>query len=159
MQIAHNTVVSIGYELSDADGNVLEQSDQPVAYLHGGYYGIFPAVEAALEGKRAGDSCKVTLAPEDAFGEVDSELVRVEDRNLFPPDIAVGMQFEGSPSGSDEMRVYTVTDLAEDKVVVDGNHPLAGCVLQFRCQVEQVRAATEEEIGHGHVHGPEGHHH
>lgn len=159
MQIAHNTVVSINYELSDSDGNVLERSDQPVSYLHGGYYGIFPAVEAALEGKSEGDSCKVTLAPEDAFGVVDEDLVRVEDRSLFPQEIAVGMQFEGTVADSEEVRIYTVTALAEDKVVVDGNHPLAGQVLQFQCQVEEIRPATEEEISHGHVHGADGHHH
>jgi FKBP-type peptidyl-prolyl cis-trans isomerase SlyD len=159
MQIAHNTVVSISYELSDADGNTLEQSDHPVIYLHGGYYGIFPAVEAALEGKRAGEGCQVTLAPEDAFGEYNAELVRVEERHLFPQDVAVGTQFEGGAEDSDEVQVYTVTELTEDKVVVDGNHPLAGQVLQFQCQVEQVRSATEEEITHGHAHGAQGHPH
>lgn len=159
MQIAKNTVVSISYELSDAEGKLLEQSDAPVTYLHGGYDGIFPLVEEALEGKDEGASCQVRLEPDDAFGEYESELVRVEPRNLFPANVAVGMQFEGSAEGSKDYLLYTVTDVADDKVVVDANHPLAGQTLMFSCTVTEVRPATGEEITHGHVHGAHGHHH
>jgi len=95
MQIAKNTVVTLTFELLDADGNMIEKADSPIAYLHGGYQGIFPLVEQALDGKKAGDSCKVRLAPNDAFGEYDAELVQVESRDKFPPEVAVGMQFEG----------------------------------------------------------------
>jgi FKBP-type peptidyl-prolyl cis-trans isomerase SlyD len=159
MLIAKNTVVMLTFELADAQGELLEKTDEPIAYLHGGYQGIFPMVEQALNGKQAGDSCKVRLAPEDAFGQYDAELVQVEARDKFPPDVRVGMQFEGRGEQTGQATIYTVTDVAADKVVVDGNHPLAGQTLQFNCTVTQVRAATEEELSHGHVHGPHGHHH
>ena len=159
MQIAQDTVVSISYELYDADGNLIEKTDEPVSYLHGGYDGIFPLVEAALNGKKAGEDCRLSLAPEDAFGEYESDLVRVEPKALFPGNVAVGMQFEGGAEDSDDVLLYTVTDIADDKVVVDGNHPLAGQTLDFFCTVTEVRAATDDEIMHGHAHGPHGHHH
>lgn len=159
MQVERNSVVSLTYKLHDADGKLLEASEQPVEYLHGGYHGIFPRVEAALAGKSVGDSCEVRLEPEDAFGDYDAELVHVETRDKFPDDVRVGMQFEGRSDGAHEAVIYTVTDIAEDKVVVDGNHPLAGQTLRFSCTVTEVRPATPDEITHGHVHGPHGHHH
>lgn len=159
MNVARNTVVSLTYELFDAQGKLIERSDEPVTYLHGGYMGIFPRVEEALEGKQPGDRCTVRMEPEDAFGEYDAELVRVEERELFPAELKVGMRFEGRREGSQEATLFTVTDVAEDKVVVDGNHPLAGMALRFECHVTGVREATDEEVAHGHVHGPHGHHH
>lgn len=159
MQVAKDTVVSINYELSDTDGNVIERTDEPIEYLHGGYDGIFPLVERALDGKSVGDSCRVRLEPDDAFGEYDAELVHVEPRAKFPTEVNVGMQFEGRSNQSEEMLVYTVTDIADDKVVVDGNHPLAGRALDFECTIASVRSATPEEVRHGHAHGPHGHHH
>ena len=159
MQVAKNTVVALNYELSDADGKLIEKTDAPIEYLHGGYDGIFPLVEKALAGKSAGESCRVRLEPDDAFGEYDAGLVHLEPRNKFPDNIAVGMQFEGRGVESGTTLVYTVTNIAEDKVVVDGNHPLAGKALDFICTVAAVRAATQEELSHGHVHGPHGHHH
>lgn len=159
MQIDRDTVVSLNYVLYDADGNIIEKTDEPVEYLHGGYQNIFVLVERALEGKSVGEMCRVKLLPEDAFGDYDAQLVHVEPRDKFPPDLAVGMQFRGDASESGETLVYTVTDVAEDKVVVDGNHPLAGQTLNFECTVTAVRAATGEEIEHGHVHGAHGHHH
>lgn len=159
MKVARNMVVSISYELRDADGNMIERGQQPIQYLHGGYEGIFPAVERALDGKAVGESCHVRLEPEDAFGDYDADLVRLEPRADFPPNLEVGMQFEGKGENSGETRIYTVTDIAEDKVVVDGNHPLAGRALDFRCQVQELRPASKDEISHGHAHGPGGHHH
>lgn len=159
MQISKDTVVTITYELKDREGKTLEQSDKAVSYLHGGYDGIFPAVEEALHGKTAGESCEVTLDPDNAFGEYDENLMRVEPRHLFPENVEVGMQFEGAPEGSEEAMIYTITDIAEDKVIVDGNHPLAGQTLLFNCKIEEVRPAVDEEIEHGHVHGAHGHHH
>lgn len=158
MQIAKDTIVALNYELFDIDGNLIERTDAPIEYLHGGYDGIFPLVEKALDGKSAGDSCRVRLDPDDAFGEYDAELVHVEPRDKFPQNVVVGMQFEGQTESSGETLVYTVTDIAEDKVVVDGNHPLAGQMLNFSCTVAEVRTATTEEIRHGHAHGPGGHH-
>jgi FKBP-type peptidyl-prolyl cis-trans isomerase SlyD len=161
MIITKDSVVTLSYTLSDGEGKLLESSDPAVSYLHGGYDGIFPIVEEALEGREEGYSFTATLEPEDAFGEFDESLLRVEPRNLFPPHVKVGMQFEGKPEGGhpDEFVLYTVTDVTEDKVVVDGNHPLAGKTLVFSCTVLDVRRATPEELQHGHVHGEHGHHH
>ena len=161
MQIAHNSVVTISYSLFDAQGELIEQSPSPVTYLHGGYDNIFPLVEQALQGKTEGDSIKVKLEPEDAFGDYNEELLRVEPREQFPETLEVGMQFEGIP-GEDadaDADIFIVTDIADGKVVLDANHPLAGLSLLFECQVIEVRAASEEEVEHGHVHGPDGHHH
>jgi FKBP-type peptidyl-prolyl cis-trans isomerase SlyD len=159
VQIDKNTVVGLDYELSDADGRVIEKTGAPIEYLHGGYEGIFPLVEKALAGKSIGDSCRVRLEPDDAFGEYDAELVHLEARDKFPGQLSVGMQFEGHGVESGTTLIYTVTDVAEDKVVVDGNHPLAGKTLHFSCTVTAVRAASAEELTHGHVHGAHGHEH
>ena len=153
MKVDRGTVVTLAYELKDCDGVPLDQPGAKMAYLHG-YGGIFPKVEEALQGKRIGHETSLTLDPEDAFGEYDAELMRVEERARFPDTLEVGMRFEGVPGDREEdARIYTVTDITADKVVVDGNHPLAGERLWFRCKVKGVRAATEEEIAHGHVHG------
>lgn len=160
MQVSKNSVVSLSFELSDSTGKLLEKSAEPISYLHGGYDGIFPTVEEALEGVAEGHTVAVTLDPENAFGEYDDELVRVEPRNAFPTDeLAVGMQFQAGAEGSDDDIIFTVTDITADTVVIDGNHPLAGQTLLFKCTVEGVRPATSEEIAHGHVHGAHGHHH
>ena len=158
MQIAKDTVVALDYELFDVDGNLIEKTDAPIEYLHGGYDGIFPVVEQALDGKNVGDTCRVRLEPDDAFGEYDAELVHVEPIDKFPGKVNVGMQFEGPSGASAETLVYTVTDIADEKVVVDGNHPLAGQTLDFACTVAAVRAATDEEVQHGHAHGAHSHH-
>ncbi|HEX5364477.1 MAG TPA: peptidylprolyl isomerase [Gallionella sp.] len=160
MKIAKDTVVSLLYELFDADGELLEKLDEPVSYLHGGYDGIFPLVEEALHGKAVGDTCSVTMKPDDAFGEYDHQLVEVEPRSSFPKDIELGMQFEGGPDDSeeDDFLLYTVVDVTDDEVTVDGNHPLAGKTLTFNCTVTGVRAATQEELEHGHVHDGDNEH-
>jgi len=161
MKIVKNSVVTASYTLSDTQGNVIEESQEPMVYLHGGYDNIFPKIEAALEGKETGYSTAIQLEPEEAFGDYDAELVKVEARDRFPSPLEVGMQFEGAPEDDDdaEAHIFTVTDIAEDKVVLDGNHPLAGVALRFALKVEDVRAASDEEIAHGHVHGQHGHHH
>jgi FKBP-type peptidyl-prolyl cis-trans isomerase SlyD len=160
MQVSKNSVVTLSFELSDSTGKLLEKSDQPISYLHGGYDGIFPAVEEALEGVAEGSTVAVTLDPDNAFGEYEDELVRVEPRDAFPMDgIEVGMQFQAGAEGSDEDLVFTVTEITAESVVIDGNHPLAGQTLLFKGTVEGVRPATAEELAHGHVHGEHGHHH
>lgn len=159
MRIEKNTVVSLNYELSDTTGNILEQTDTPISYLHGGYGGIFPLVEEALHEKEIGYSCSVSMEPDDTFGEYDAELIRVEPRSSFPENVAVGMHFEGGAEGSDDVIIYKVTDVTDDTVVVDGNHPFAGMTLNFSCTVTEVRPATAEEISHQHVHGAHGHEH
>lgn len=160
MQIVKDTVVTLTYRVTDSDGNLVDEGKEPLVYLHGGYDGIFPRIEEALQGKNVGDALEIKLQPDDAFGEYDAELVVIEARSLFPENIEVGMQFErASENGEDDGELYTITDIAEDKVVVDGNHPLAGMALVFACTVTEVRSATAEEIGHGHVHGPGSHGH
>lgn len=159
MQIAKNTVVTLAYRVTDSDGNLVDDGQHPIVYLHGGYDGIFPTIEEALEGKSVGDKLELKLQPEEAFGDYDAELVMIEARSLFPDNIEVGMQFERATDEGDDGELYTITDIADDKVVVDGNHPLAGMALVFSCSVAEVRAATADEISHGHIHGPNGHHH
>ena len=137
----------------NAEGEPLEEAGARLAYLHGGYGGIFPKVEAALEGKDLGHEVSLTLEPEDAFGEYDAELIRMEPRKSFPETLEIGMQFDGVPGDDEEAaRIYTVTDIAGDQVVVDANHPYAGERLWFKCAVKDVRRATSEELSHGHAH-------
>jgi FKBP-type peptidyl-prolyl cis-trans isomerase SlyD len=159
MKIQKDTVVSLDFELAEADGTLLEKSDEPIGYLHGGYSGMFEAVEQELEGLEAGAEVSVQLEPDDAFGEYDADLKRNEPRSAFPSNITVGMRFEGTGEQSGDTRVYTITAVDGDQVEVDGNHPYAGKTLDFRCKVLEVRPATQEEITHGHVHGAGGHHH
>lgn len=151
MQVAKDTVVSLAVRLADLHGNMIQESAESVQYLHGGYDGIFPLVEAALQGKTPGESIEVQLEPEDAFGNYDAELVSLAERGEFPPELALGMQFEQQGGRDDELLIYTVTDMAGDKVVLDGNHPLAGMALKFGCTVVSVRLATEGEIERGYA--------
>jgi len=159
VNIVKDTVVTLTYIVNDLDGKLLEQSEEPISYLHGGYDNIFPLVEQALEGKQVGDKVNIKLQPADAFGEYEEDLVRLEPREVFPDTIEIGMQFVGSPMDGDEEMLYTVTDIAEEKVVVDGNHPYAGQSVNFQCVVTEVRAASADEVSHGHAHGAHGHHH
>lgn len=159
MRIANNTVVSLSYVLKDNDGNLLDQSgeDAPFSYLHGAG-NIIPGLENQLTGKQAGDSLKVEVAPEDGYGVRDSELVRSVPRSLFDTDqIQPGMQFTAHSEHGH--RLVTVVGVDGDNVTLDENHPLAGVTLHFDVKVLDVRSASNEEIDHGHVHGPDGHHH
>ena len=146
MIIAKNAVVSLEVELSDIWGNLIQKSEEPVQYLHGGYGDIFPVVEAALEGKRERDRVEVRMEPEEAYGDYDEELVQLVPRDQFPEGLEIGMRVEGEAGSDSEGMLYTVTDMAEGKVVLDGNHPLAGLALKFECTVAGVRPATETEI-------------
>ncbi len=162
MKIAKDTVVSLSYELVDVNGGaVLEKSSEPISYVHGGYDGIFPTVEEALQGKNTGDKVSVKMEPDDAFGEYEHDLVRVEPRDMFPRDIEIGMQLEGGAEDDEDedYMLYTVVEITDKEVTVDGNHPLAGKTLNFTATVTGVRVATKEELDHGHVHGAGGHHH
>lgn len=159
MKIAKNTVVTVEYSLSDTLGNLIEAGEEPMVYLHGGYENTLPKIEEALEGQSVGFHETIQVEPEDAFGDYDASLVKMEDRDRLPSPIEVGMQFEGTPEeGEDgDSIIFTVTEIADDKVVLDGNHPLAGIALRFTLHVVDVRAASDEEIAHGHVHGAHGH--
>ena len=159
MQVAKDTIVTLKYRVTDSDGELVDEGAEPLVYLHGGYDGIFPRIEEELQGRDVGDSLDVKLQPEEAFGDYDADLVKVEERSLFPDNIEVGMQFERATEDGDDGELYTITDIADDKVVVDGNHPLAGMSLVFSCTIVGVRAASADEVGHGHVHGTGGEHH
>ena len=162
MDILANTVVTLTFELFDADGVLLEASQEPISYLHGGHSGMLPKVEEALDMKKPGDAVSVDVDPADGFGDYDPELVKLEPADRLPAEVAVGMQFEAFTNPGDEQGsgvVFTVTDIADGKAVLDGNHPWAGKKLRFECQVLDVRPATAEELEHGHVHGAGDHHH
>jgi FKBP-type peptidyl-prolyl cis-trans isomerase SlyD len=154
MQVVKNTVVTLDYSVTDPDGELVDAGQDPLVYLHGGYDDIFPMIEEAVHEKRVGESVVVKMQPDDAFGEYDAELIQVESRNGFPKELQVGMQFEGVPDSGDDddILIYRVTEIADDKVVLDGNHPLAGMALVFTCTVTAVRQASAEEIEHGHIH-------
>jgi FKBP-type peptidyl-prolyl cis-trans isomerase SlyD len=154
MQVAKNTVVTLDYSVADPDGELVDAGQEPLVYLHGGYDDIFPMIEEAVQGKNIGESVVVKMQPDDAFGEYDAELVQMEPRSAFPKELQVGMQFEGVPEGADDddILIYRVTEIADDKVMLDGNHPLAGMALVFTCTVTAVRPASAEEIEHGHFH-------
>jgi FKBP-type peptidyl-prolyl cis-trans isomerase SlyD len=158
MQIGKDTVVTVQYQVWDAQGELIQDAKEPMVYLHGGYGDVFEAIETALDGRHASEEVWLQVEPEDAFGVYDPELIQVEDRNLFPEEVEVGMQFEGVPTeDEDEMDpeeespIWTVTGVSDDKVVLDGNHPLAGIALRYHLIVSDVRAATDEEIERGSV--------
>jgi FKBP-type peptidyl-prolyl cis-trans isomerase SlyD len=160
MQIGKNKVVTLLYTLTDDDGNVVDSSqDGSFAYLHGAS-NIIPGLENALSGKGQGDELSVVVAPEEGYGSRDDAKTVVVPRDMFPPntDIEVGMQFHAqSPDGQNLL--VTVVQVEGDRITVDGNHPLAGTTLNFEVKVVDVRDATDDEIGHGHVHGPGDHAH
>ena len=160
MQITQDTVVSIHYTLTDDTGKTIDSSagGEPLAYLHGNG-NLIPGLERALEGRQAGDALNVKISPAEGYGEHDKSLIQQIPRRVLKgiDNIHVGMQLQAqSDQGS---RAVTVTHVAGDMVTIDGNHPLAGQNLNFEIQIADVRAATEEELAHGHVHGPGGHHH
>ena len=161
MHIFANTVVTLSFELYDSDNELLESTTDPIVYLHGGYTGMPPKLEDALNNRSAGESVSVSLEPVDAFGEYDAGLIKIEPASRMPGDVAVGMMFEAHSDGGErgEPVVFTVTDIADGKVVLDGNHAWAGKRVRFECKIIDVRPATAEEVEHGHVHGPHGHHH
>ena len=154
MQVVKNSVVTLDYSVTDPDGTLVDAGHEPLVYLHGGYDDIFPMIEEAVQEKKVGESVIVKMQPDDAFGEYDAELIQIEPRKDFPKELQVGMQFEGVPNGDDEddILIYRVTEIADDKVVLDGNHPLAGMALVFTCTVTAVRPASADEIEHGHIH-------
>ena len=167
MKIEKNTIVSLRYKLTDAQNNVIEEPDSPMVYLHGGYEGTFPKIETLLDGQDIGYEATIQLEPSEAFGEYDPELLKIEPRTRFPEPLEVGMQFEGipdadeasdvtdDPDSDDEPLIYTVTDVADSQVVLDGNHPLAGMALRFWVLVEDIRTATDDEIQNRHPKGGE----
>lgn len=163
MQIAANTVVGFFYDLYDATTNELMESNQdehPIAYLHGGN-NILPKLEEQLAGKSAGDTVDVTLTAVDAYGERDETMVgRFSMKHLHP--VEGGKLQEGQPAFIETehgARQVVVLKLGKFQATIDANHPLAGKSLRFNVRIDSVRAATDEELSHGHAHGEGGHHH
>ena len=161
MLIANQHVVAIDYTLSNDAGEVIDSSAgaEPLVYLHGAG-NIIAGLENALVGKTVGDELEVSIEPEDAYGEYSAELITNLGREMFEgvEELEVGMQFHASaPDGG--MQIVTIRDIDGDQVTIDGNHPLAGQQLNFKVKVISVRAASEEELAHGHVHGEGGHQH
>lgn len=160
MQIGDQKVVTLHYTLTDNDGKVIDKSeDGSFAYLHGAS-NIIPGLEDALTGKSAGEEMSVSVSPEQAYGVRDEAMLQQVPKNMFEDasQIAVGTQFHAQgPNG--QMLVVTVMEVEEEHVLVDGNHPLAGVELNFDVKIIDVRDASEEEVEHGHVHAPGGHHH
>jgi FKBP-type peptidyl-prolyl cis-trans isomerase SlyD len=160
MQIAQNSVAAFHYTLTDDQGQIIDSSAgrDPLTYLHGSGQ-IVPGLEKQMEGRSAGDKFSADVAPEEGYGVHHPELMQEVPREAFQgvEDIQPGMQFQGrGPQG--EINV-TVTRVENDKVFIDGNHPLAGKTLHFAIEVADVREASAEELAHGHVHGAGGHHH
>jgi FKBP-type peptidyl-prolyl cis-trans isomerase SlyD len=153
-------VVTIHYTLKDDGGAVLDSSagGDPLTYIQG-HGNLVPGLEKALEGKTGGNRISVTLAPAEGYGSRSEALVqRVPKRSLQGAgEVRKGMQFRAQTEGG--VRLFTVTAIAGDMVTLDGNHPLADRTLHFDVEVIEVRGATVEELEHGHVHGPGGHHH
>jgi FKBP-type peptidyl-prolyl cis-trans isomerase SlyD len=160
MQVAKNTVVAIDYTLTNPAGDVLDtsQGGQPLVYLHG-VGGLIPGMERGLEGRSTGESFKIEVAPGEGYGERRQELVQPVPRKMFSgaTDIKPGMQFQAKTEQGPQ--VVTVVGVDEENVTIDANHPLAGVTLHFDVKVVDVRAATPEEVQHGHVHGAGGHQH
>ncbi|MEN8205931.1 MAG: peptidylprolyl isomerase [Pseudomonadota bacterium] len=160
MKIAEKHVVTLNYTLKDNDDNILDKSDDgSFCYLHGAS-NIIPGLENALTGKSSGDEISVSVAPEEGYGPRDDTRIQEVPRDAFPPDITIepGMQFNAQgPEGQPVM--VTIAKVEADSVTVDGNHPLAGVTLNFDVTIADIRDASAEELEHGHVHGPGGHHH
>jgi FKBP-type peptidyl-prolyl cis-trans isomerase SlyD len=150
MQITDPCVVSLTWRLEDAQGQLIDELEAPVEFFYGGD-DLLAKVEEALAGQETGFEASLHLEPEHAFGEYDSALVFFEERSIFPEGVEPGMQFDGPPDGSvteglQQEAIYTVTEVYDTHVVLDGNHPLAGIALRLDVKVRDVREATEEEI-------------
>ena len=162
MIIAQNRVVQMHYILTDEEGRTIDSSEgnEPLAYIQG-IGNVIPGLEDALEGKAKGDKLKVTIAPEDGYGQRLDEMVQTVAKEGFKSEegeeLVAGMQVQIETNNGPSIAM--VTKIEGEDVILDLNHPLAGVTLNFDIEVVDVRASTEEEIEHGHVHGPGGHHH
>ncbi|MDC8785982.1 FKBP-type peptidyl-prolyl cis-trans isomerase [Roseateles koreensis] len=153
MRISAPCVVSLTWRLEDAQGQLIDELDEPLEFFYGGQ-DLFPKVEEALLDQQQGYQGSLALEPEHAFGDYDSNLVCFESRTLFPDEVEPGMQIEGLPEGAatEDMpadMIYTVTDVYPEHVMLDGNHPLAGIGLRMHLKVVDVREATDAEIEAG----------
>lgn len=160
LAIADDCVVAMHYTLRDPEGTVIDQSDEePLFYLHG-HENIVPGLERELTGMKAGESKLVIVSPEEGYGVREEEMVLKVPLSEMPSDLTpeVGMTIEMESDDGHSVPVQ-ITEVAADHVLLDANHELAGITLHFDIKIEEVRRASEEELTHGHVHGPGGHHH
>jgi FKBP-type peptidyl-prolyl cis-trans isomerase SlyD len=156
MQISKNKVAGIHYTLKNNQGEVLDSSDgrEPLYYLHGAG-NLIIGMEEGLEGKNTGDKFNLKISPDKGYGQLDPDMIQKVPRSAFgAQEVRPGMKFSTNQGG-----VVTVTEVGLENITVDANHPLAGVELNFEVEIMEVREATSEEITHGHVHGPGGHHH
>jgi len=160
MLVSRHAVVTIDYTLTAPDGEVLDTSSggDPLAYVHG-TEALVPGLEAELEGKKKGDRFDVHVDPDQAYGARDERLVHQVERSQLPPNVEIEPGLQLRAEHADGALIVTVVRIEGERVTLDGNHPLAGVRLHFTGEVRDVRAATPEELAHGHVHGPGGHHH
>lgn len=159
MKIEQDKAVSIHYTLTDNDGNILDSSDgrEPLAYLHG-HGNLIPGMEEGLQGHTKGEKLSLKISPEKGYGVHNPELVQKVPLTAFGgQEIEPGMQFEAGTG--DQRYIVTVVGVDAEHATVDGNHALAGQELNFAVEVMDVREATSDELAHGHIHGPGGHHH
>lgn len=160
MNVEANKVVVIDYTLRNDAGEILDQStpDAPLAYLHG-HNNLIPGLENALVGKGQGEQVDASIPPEEAYGEYDASLVQTLPRAMFQgvDTVEPGMQFQAQMG--EGVQIVTVKEADDENVTIDANHVLAGETLHFDVTVREVRDASAEELDHGHVHGPGGHHH
>jgi FKBP-type peptidyl-prolyl cis-trans isomerase SlyD len=150
--IENGMQVSLQVKMYDSEGELVGAPEDPMVYIHGADE-IFPRLEQVLAGKKVGEIVTAYLEPEDHFGDYDAQLLRVEERSKFPDELEVGMQFEGdieSEDGGDSVQdedldppIFRVTDITEETVVLDGNHPLAGMALRFEMHVLKIEPAPE----------------
>ena len=159
--IKKNSVVGISYILKNTEGKVLDRAPgaEPLIYLHGSGQ-IVSGLEKALDGLLVGDTKEVTVSPKEGYGGLDPKLKLKTDLSIFPKDteVKMGMPFTADLGNSNHQN-FTVAHLEGNDVFIDGNHPFAGQTLQFSVEVQSIREATQEELSHGHVHGPGGHAH
>lgn len=156
MTITKDCLVTVDYHINDTEGKILHEEEEPIIYLHGNYGHIFKVIEEILEGKSIGDTFKVTLSCEQAFGQYDPELVLTEDLSELPEGLSVGMEIDGyMDEDSEDVTIYMVSEIDGDKATLDGNHPLAGMDLVFEGTVLEIHEASKEEIHEilNHEHG------
>ena len=161
MQIANDRAVLIHYKVSNSGGDVVDSSEgeEPLAYIHG-QGDIVPGLEQALLGKSAGDRVKITVSPEEGYGEWDEDKVQTVPRAAFEDggEISPGMRFQAQGEDGEDV-IVTVKQVSNDEITIDANHPLAGQTLSFDVEIVSVRECTEEELAHGHIHDPGHDHH
>jgi len=158
MKITDNCIVFMNYTLTDDDGTTIDTNvgGDPMPYLHGGN-NIVPGLEKELVGLETGSKVQVAVQPEEGYGPVIPEAIATIDKDAFGDieDIQPGMQFQAQgPEG--QIQIITIKEVTDEGILVDGNHPLAGKVLNFEVEITEVREATAEELEHGHPHLDDG---